>query len=326
MRVRFGFVAMSLELENASPAKTMTVTNFLKLPDREAALRKITRIANDNLENTLRILRHADAADVHVYRLSSKLIPLFGHELTQGWDFFRYLGKSFAEIGEFVRSRQMRVSFHPDHFTLLNSPKPEVLVNSVDDLTRHGAMFDAMGLDNTAKNVIHVGGGYKDKVSSLLRFQENYAGVPQAIKDRLTLENDDKTYTARDTLGLCQVVGLPMVLDIHHHRCNYEPSSDWNCILKEILPDVFETWRGTGLPPKIHASSSKSEKEFRAHHEEVFAEDVVPFLELCKVHNQDIDIMLEAKNKDVALFRLLKELAKIPGVIVVDGGTIQYGS
>lgn len=322
MRVRFGFVAMSLELENASPAKAMTVTNFLKISDREAALRRITRIANDNLENTLRILQHAHASGVHVYRLSSKIIPLYGHELTCEWDFFRYLGNSFAEIGEFVRSHDMRVSFHPDHFTLLNSPKPEVLANSLANLAYHGAMFDTMGLDNRAKNVIHVGGGYKDKAASLLRFRENYAEIPRAIKERLTLENDDKTYTARDTLRLCQAVDVPMVLDIHHHRCNHEPDGD----LKDILYDVLQTWNGTGLAPKIHASSSKSEKEFRAHHDEVFPGDVVPFLELCKVHNQDIDIMLEAKNKDLALFQLLKELAKVPSVKVLDGSTIQYGN
>lgn len=88
MRVRFGYAAMSVMLENASPSRTMTATNFKKLEDREAAIHKLQRLAEENLHNCLRLLRHNRAHDIRVFRFSSKLIPLLGHEMLSDWDPF----------------------------------------------------------------------------------------------------------------------------------------------------------------------------------------------------------------------------------------------
>ncbi len=154
VKVRFGFVAMSEFLTNASPSMTMTYKVFQSIPDKEAALLRATRIAEKNLENTLRILCHAKASGIDVYRFSSKLIPLYTHEETEGWDFIGRLQEQFSKIGRFVRDEEMRVSFHPEHFTVLNSPRPEVLQSSLKDLQYHLDMFKAMELDNRAKFVL----------------------------------------------------------------------------------------------------------------------------------------------------------------------------
>jgi UV DNA damage endonuclease len=322
MIIRLGFVAMSIHLKNASPSKTMTVTNFEKLIDREAALRKLTRIAAENLQNSLRVLRHAHAHGLQVYRFTSKLIPLFGHELTRDWDFWGKLGPEFAEVGKFVRDKGMRVSFHPDHFTLLNSAKPDVLENSIADLERHTKMFQEMGLGEDAKLNIHVGGSYKDKEVSMQRFVDHWTQVPEHVQHRLTLENDDKTFTARETLELCERLGIPMVLDIHHHRCNNPEGDD----LRDLMPRFFKTWEGTGLPPKIHVSSPKSETDMRHHADYIALEDVMPFFNLVQELSPDIDldVMVEAKQKDDAAMRLADDLAGVPGMERRDGGSFVY--
>lgn len=307
MKLRFGFVAMSLQLEKASPSQTMTVKNFLKLPDREAALKRITAIAHSNLTNTLRILRHAHSNGVYIYRFTSKLIPLYGHELTKEWDFYRYLEKDFIEIGDFVKEKEMRVSFHPDHFTLINSPDPEIVERSMEDLERHVKMLEAMGLDERAKLVIHIGGGYKDKPSALKRFMENWNRLSDNVKRRLTVENDDKIFTACETLKVCQELKIPMVLDIHHHWCN---NNDQN--IEALIEPIFSTWDNTGLPPKIHVSSPKGEKDKRSHADHVNPLDVINFLKLAKQATENLDIMVEAKRKDEALFNLVQELAAYP--------------
>ena len=123
--VRLGYVAMSMELKNASPSKTMTFTQFEKHDDREAAIRKLERIALENLENTHRLLKNNYFNEVHFYRFSSKLIPLANHENLAGWDFMKPLKGKLAEIGSYVQEHKMRVDFHPDHFVVLNSPKAE---------------------------------------------------------------------------------------------------------------------------------------------------------------------------------------------------------
>lgn len=177
MIVRFGYVAMSVTVQNASPSKTMTMSSFTKIGDREAAIRKLERIAAENLHNTLRLLRHNRASDIQVYRFSSKLIPLATHQDLRDWDPFQALAADFAEVGNYVKANRMRVSFHPDHFTVLSTPRPEVLQSSINDLKYHKAMLEAMGLGAEAKNNIHIGGAYGDKVTSGQRFVEQVSAL-----------------------------------------------------------------------------------------------------------------------------------------------------
>src|SRR6476659_9378950 len=103
MLIRLGYVAMSTMVKNASPSKTMTATNFSKLLDREAAIRKLERIGTENLHNTLRLLRHNRAYEIQVYRLSSKLIPLIGHDLLEDWDPIAKLAEEFEELGNYAK-------------------------------------------------------------------------------------------------------------------------------------------------------------------------------------------------------------------------------
>ncbi|MCL6600338.1 MAG: UV DNA damage repair endonuclease UvsE [Alicyclobacillus macrosporangiidus] len=336
MKVRFGFVAMALSLTNASPSQTMTYKVFQSIPDKEAALQKATRIGARNLENTLRILRHAKASGVEVYRFSSRLIPLFTHEATKGWDFIDRLRDHLVRIGHFVQQNAMRVSFHPEHFTVLNSPKKEVLDSSIRDLLYHVNILEAMELDDSAKLVIHIGGRYKDKESSLNRFIQNFGHVPLSIQRRLTLENDDKIYTAKETQRLCRTLGIPMIFDLHHHYCNHGSEASGSTVgsvpieimTKEELSDVVEpflaSWEGQPIPPKAHVSSPKDERNFRAHADYINPEELIPFLDCVREFDVDIDVMLEAKRKDEALFALMRELQKYMFINILSGGSIQY--
>lgn len=319
MLVRFGYVAMSTVVANASPSKTMTFTQFTKLEDREAAVRKLERIGAENIRNSLRLLRHNRAYGIRLYRFSSKLIPLFGHELLADWDPIPALAEDFAQLGEYARLHQMRVSFHPDHFTVLSTPRSQVLKSSYEDLERHHRMLEAMGMDHHAKCNIHIGGAYGDKVQAGERFVRHFAGLGEAVRRRITLENDDKTFNALETLEICRRVGAPMVLDLHHHAVN-------NCgeDLSDLWPLIRRTWEEEPsgaeeaiglpfLPPKIHVSSPKSEKDFRAHADYVEVEPLARFLRDIAAKTPVLDVMLEAKMKDGALFRLVEELAEREG-------------
>lgn len=329
MIVRFGYVAMSTVVSQASPSKTMTATSFAKLEDREAAIRKLERIAAENLHNTLRLLRHNRASDIHLYRFSSKLIPLVGHELLAGWDPFAALSEPFAQVGEYVRLHRMRTSFHPDHFTVLSTPRRDVLDNSAADLGRHHAMLTAMGLNRNAKCNIHVGGSYGDKQAAGERFIRNFLALPREVRERITLENDDKTFTAAETLALCEEVGTPMVLDLHHHAVNNDGES-----AVSLWPRILRTWENAGmdepeslglpaLPPKIHVSSPREGKDVRAHADYVEAGPLLEFLREIAPDTPALDVMLEAKMKDGALFRLMEDLAAVQGVRQVDQASVE---
>lgn len=320
MIVRLGYVAMSVLVKNASPSKTMTYTAFSKLSDREAALRKLERIAEENIHNTLRLLKHNRAYDIEMYRLSSRLIPLIGHEALRDWNPMEALKEAFAELGAYARKHRMRISFHPDHFTVFSTPRAEVLANSSADLDRHVTMLEAMSLNESAKCNIHIGGTYGNKEAARARFIDQFTKLEERILRRMTLENDDKTFTARETLEVCEQIGVPMVLDLHHHAVNNDGEA-----AEELWPRIQKTWEGQleayeegettqPLPPKIHVSSPKNDKDVRSHADYIDSTELLPFLRAIAPVTPRLDIMIEAKMKDGALLRLMEDLQGKPGV------------
>ncbi len=123
MRIRFGYVAMALNIIEGSPNKTVTVTNLLKIAEPADRVNRLRRLARENLANQLRVLKYNAAHDIRVFRFTSKLIPLATHPEAAGWDYSGEFACELKEIGDYVRQHAMTVSAHPDHFTLLNSPE-----------------------------------------------------------------------------------------------------------------------------------------------------------------------------------------------------------
>lgn len=310
MIFRLGYVAMTLSLENCSPSGTVTYAVYSRLKDAQAKSIRLDRVSKLNIENTLRILKYNRAMGIQVYRLTSKLIPLATHEELTGWEYQLQFAHELKQLGEFIKQNGFRISAHPDHFTILNPVKQEVLRASINDLDYHVRLYEAMGLeDYRYKLVLHVGGLYGDKCSSIERFKVNFSKLPDRIRKRIIIENDDKCFTAADVLQLCKELDTPMVLDVHHHKCanNGEKLSD-------LLPEIYKTWDREPFPPKIHFSSPKSEREFRSHADYIDYTDFIMFLNTAKSFDRNIDIMLEAKMKDRALLELSDKLGAEQGL------------
>jgi UV DNA damage endonuclease len=317
MKVRLGFVANSLALWDSSPSKTMTYRRFTELP-RDERMEKLIEVTRKNLEHTKRILYYCAAHEIELYRLSSSLVPLATHPDVE-WDFYSPLKREWKELGDLIKSFGIRASFHPNQFTLFTSPKQHVTDNAVKDLVYHYRMLEYMGIEKESVINIHIGGTYGDKKAALARFHENLNAIPPEVKDIMTLENDDKTYNVEETLAACQKEDIPMVLDIHHHEANLG-----SLPLEECLEDIFKTWDRRDLVPKIHISSPKSEKAFRSHSDYVDPDFVEPFFKSLKKFGQDVDFMIEAKYKDLAMLKLTEDLASIRGVKRTSGGVVEF--
>ncbi len=319
MIFRLGFVAMTLSLENCSPSGTVTYATYKNLKDENARRVRLARIAKCNIENTLRILKNSYALNIEVYRITSKLIPLATHDALGGWDYSTEFQNEFKTLGDYIKSKNFRISAHPDHFTILNPIKPEVLQASIRDLEYHVNLFEALGLyDYKYKLVLHVGGVYGDKEKAIERFKQNFVKLPDRIRKRIILENDDKSFTASDVLEICEELCIPMVIDVHHHNCVNNGEQ-----IEELLPRIFETWDKEPEPPKIHFSSPKSDKDFRSHADYINYEDFVKFINTAKVFGKDIDIMLEVKMKDKALLELSDKLGQTEGLIQINKSTFK---
>lgn len=303
---RFGYVAMSMNLQNASPSKTMTFKQFSSIADREAAIRKLERIAKENFHNCLRLLRHNAIYDIHFFRFSSRLIPLVNHPELTDWNYRAVLKEALLPIKQFLSEHpEMRVDFHPDHFVLLNTKDKQVFQVSLETLQMHYHLLKGMGIVPRHRCVLHVGGAYNDKEQALEQFIHNWSLIPSRLQEMVILENDDKIFSAKDTLYLCEKLGVPLVFDYHHYLANHEEGES----LKEDWERIVQTWhQNSDLPVKIHISSPKSEKDFRAHSDTIDLEMLWGFIEAVNGSTNQIDVMIEAKWKDKALFLLMDEI------------------
>lgn len=317
--IRLGYVAMSMELKNASPSRTMTFAQFQKIKDREAAIRKLERIAQTNLTNCLRLLKHNQANGIDFFRFSSRLVPLANHPELRGWDYMSSINHETELIKEYLtRYPHMRVDFHPDHFVVLNAEDKEILKTSIQTLSFHYRLLEAMGIHPAHRCVLHIGGEYNDKEKALERFIHNWGYIPRHLQEMIILENDDTVFDIKDTLYLCDKLGIPHVFDLHHHKANH--SGEW----EEDWQRTVQTWSDSLLPLKVHLSSPKNPQSFKAHADYVMVEELVELLQGNQGLACRIDCMLEAKQKDQAVFKMIQDLKKHPGFSNIRGANFYY--
>ena len=283
--------------------------------EREAKLKEVTRI---NLKNTLRTVYYCIAHEIPVFRFSSSIVPLATHPEAK-WDYISLFRDDFKKIGDLVKQYKMRTSFHPNQFTLFTSDKKHITENAVGDMVYHHEMLEAMGLGESGTMNIHVGGAYGNKEKAVERFYENIQLLPKDVFSRMTLENDDKTYTTEETLEVCEKLNIPLAFDFHHEYAN--PSeTPW----EELLPRVYKTWERVGIIPKVHISSPISDSKIRHHADFVDLQFIMPFIKVALDLGQDIYFMIEAKRKDEAALQLAEDIGKIRGVKRIAGGIVEW--
>ncbi|MEC5425950.1 UV DNA damage repair endonuclease UvsE [Virgibacillus sp. C22-A2] len=316
--VRLGYASISMHVKNCSTSKTMTYASFSKLIDQEAGLRKLEKIAQTNLANLLRLFKHNLAHDIHFFRMTSKIVPLANHPNLPAWNYIQPLKEGLEQIGQFLAQHPtMRADFHADHFVLINSPVKEVFVNSVKTLRMHHRLLTGMGIEPNERCVMHVGGGYGNKEKALEQFILNWGRLSTDIQRMIILENDDKTFTLSETLYLCEKLGIPIVFDYHHYLAHHTEGENWTDQWERIL----STWQTSALPVKMHISSPRSAEKYRAHADYIDDSMFMDFLQEIKGSVDHIDCMIEAKQKDDALFDLMKKLRSYPEIEIVDGAS-----
>lgn len=186
---------------------------------------------------------------------------------------------------------------HPGQYTVLNSPKEEVVERAIEDLEYHNRFLNALDLDRKSKIILHIGGVYGEKESAIERFEENYSKLSQDIKGRLIIENDDKSYTIGDVLKIGKKMTIPVVYDNLHNRVNpFDESKDDSYFIKLAR----ETWSDVDGKQKIHYSQSADGKISRSHSRTIDLEIFQKFLK----DIPSVDIMLEVKDKNISAIKV----------------------
>ena len=283
--------------------RTTTVKALLTL-DREHQLAKLSALCRQNAESLLLAVKKVHELGFGAFRISSPLFPSVTHPVVgYSLDFLadcQEISQTLAQVKTFANQHALRLSFHPDQFVVLSSPNQEVVANSLRELNYQADLAEMVGADVLT---IHGGGVYGDKHSALERLSLVVDQLPAKIRSRLALENDDISYTVGDLLPICNKLGLPLVYDVHHHRCNPDDLS-----VEEATESAAATWQAVGREQYCHISSPRegwAGKKSRSHADYIDLKDFPD----CWL-NRDMTIDVEAKAKELAVSQLLDELGK----------------
>jgi UV DNA damage endonuclease len=289
--MRIGYPCINLTLPCRS-SRTFRLSSWSE--------RRFLETVDNNLSCLLRILEFNANHGLLFFRITSDLVPFASHPICQvPWQ--RFFDKEFRNIGDFIKRNNLRVSMHPDQFTLINSPDEEVFQRSRRELLYHCDVMDLLGLDQTHRIQIHVGGAYGDKNASMDRFVERYKSTPLEIHKRLVVENDDRLYCLEDCLRLHERTEIPIVFDVFHHRMNNRRES-----LKQSLAGFTSTWSTQDGLPIVDYSGQEQDKKPGTHATSLDVNDFADFVEETKAF--DFDIMLEIEDKEKSALTALEVL------------------
>jgi UV DNA damage endonuclease len=261
----------------------------------------LQEIIESNLKCLQAILEYNLKHDILFFRIGSGLVPFASHHVCEfNWE--RQYRSEFAKIGEFVTRNRMRVSMHPDQFTLINSLSIDIFRRSVSELAYHAGVLELMNLGDSAKMQIHIGGVYNNKPESIRRFIKRYKQLPEKIKRHLVIENDDRLYTLKDCMQVHDETGVPVLFDVFHHSINNNSESIAAC-----MPIFAETWKKKDGIPMVDYSLQQKLSRKGAHAMSISVLNFKKFLKITK--DYDFDIMLEIKDKQKSALKAV-EIAK----------------
>lgn len=265
---------------------------------------------NQSLRNIEQILRYNHRHGIRMYRMSSAIAPSITHpERPERHGQIDAARDELRRVGALARAWDIRLSFHPDQFVVLNSPSDGVVERSVAELAWQAEVLDAMGQPPGAKLVVHAGGVYGDKDRAAARFVEAYRRLPAAVRRRLVLENDEWSYDVWDVLAISRAAGgIPVVYDQFHHVTYGAPPGEGPAA---PLAAAAATWGAADGAPKIHYSSPEPGGRRGQHGYWI---DLGAFEAFYRsTRHLDYDIMIEARSKDLSALAVMEVIRRVDG-------------
>jgi UV DNA damage endonuclease len=302
--MNLGYACINMEL-SSKKNKITSNRGMIKRTFKQKGLPYASQLALQNCKDLVSIIEWNNANGFSCFRISSCLFPWSSEYELEDLPDIEEISQYLKKAGKTARDAGQRLSFHPGPFNILTSSKEHVVKNTIKDLTTHGEIFDIMEMPRTrfAKINIHIGASYGDRESAMERWLKNYEMLPDSVKTRLTVENDDKESlftTAHLYNGICKHSNVPIVFDYHHHRCHNEGVPE-----KEAFEMAISTWGD--IKPTLHYSeSAQREKgegvQFRAHSDYIY--------DMINPYGREIDIVVEAKAKEKAVLKYWSKYGK----------------
>lgn len=287
MGSRYGLVCIT----NSEEVRYRTVTRTRLLAQPEDAQHSTLRaLYEENIRRLNKALDFCSKEGLSLYRLPSSIFPFSDNEM--GHEILRGFADDLAETGESACRKGIRLVMHPDQFVVLSSDSPSVVENSVKILAMHAATMDLLHQPRSSWALLEIHGGKSGRAEQLI---DKILSLPDAIRTRLGLENDEYAYSAEEIYSICMRCGVPMVFDAHHHVVKEKLSSYEDPSVAEMLYKGRETWADP-QHQLVHISNGRTAFGDRQHADYI---DVMP-----SSYSTIPWIEIEAKSKELAIRKL----------------------
>ena len=299
----FGYACINQGFSTRPKSKRITTNrSMIRKTYDERGIDYASELALQNVQDLYRILCWNLENEIYFYRLSSNIFPWASEYSMQELPDYDQILFTCQRVGDFAKRHNMRLTSHPGPFNKLASPKERVYKLTETDLSVHADMFDMIGLPRTpyAKLNIHVGAAYGDKPFALDNFCRNFERLPESVRARLTVENDDKPslYSVEELYeGVYKRIGIPIVFDYHHYMLHPGQQTE-----QEALEMALSTWGD--IKPVVHYAESRSVEYDNPKIKPQAHSDYV--INPLRAYGNDFDVMIEAKHKELALLRYRK--------------------
>ena len=300
--MNLGYACINMTLGSQKPRVT-TNRSMIKRTFLEKGIEYAGELGLQNAKDLFTILQWNNRKGIKVFRVSSDMFPWASEYGIENSPYYKRIETVLRACGNFATTNGIRITSHPGPFNVLVSPREHVVENTIKDLEIHGKIFDMMGLSRTPYNKlnIHCNGVYGDKISAMDRFCKNFEKLSPAVQGRLTVENDDKAsmYSVKDLMYIHERIGIPIVFDYHHHLFNTGDLSE-----QEALELAISTWPND-IKPIVHYSESKALHEENSKLKPQAHSDYIN--ELPNLYGNDVDVMVEAKAKELSILPFIKK-------------------
>ena len=258
----------------------------------------LSTLIRQNLNDLITMIEWNYLNNINLMRISSDIFPHKSNPNAPKYDLDEFQ-ELLSAAGTLSRKYGQRLTFHPGQYNVVGTPNPESFANTILDLDWHAEVLDRMECGSDSVIVVHGGGTYGNKILTRERWIEQFYKLPERVQRRLVLENCEKNFNIEDCLYISNTTLVPVVFDTHHYDCyNILHPQDNLRPAEEYIPAILDTWHRRGIKPKFHVSEQRENSQIGAH------SDYITKLPDYLMKLKNIDIMIEAKMKEQAIFKL----------------------
>ena len=307
-KIQLGLCCMNISLRKSNPPIYSSRT-IIKRIINEKGIDELKRRIILNCKDLIKMIEWNEQNGIKVFRITSDLFPHKANPDVEDYT-FDFAKDLLKEAGDLAKKYNQRITMHPGQYNVVGTPSKSSFDKTILDLSYQASVLDLMGMGPDSVMVVHGGGIYGDKEATKKRWCEQFLKLPKNVQNRLVLENCEKCFSIQDCLDIANHINIPVVFDSHHYSCYKLMHPDVKIENERYyIPKILETWKRRNIKPKFHVSE---QGPGRCGHHSDFIETLPDYmLEIPEKYGINIDIMIEAKKKELAIFKLYKKYPKI---------------